>query len=261
MESLLNEFISTFLFTYLMVFVRFGTALVIMPGIGDAFVSQQIRLYFGLALSLVVAPALVPHIPTAPSSAFVLAGMIVNEAIIGFFIGLIARIMMSALGTAGMVISMQSGLASAQVFNPTMSGQGSIIGAFYSIAGVVLIFATNLHHLLILSVFHSYDLFPFAPLLQGAVSVGDLSNTIARIVNDSFVIGVQFAAPFIIVGLMINIALGIMARLMPQLQIFFLALPLQILVSLLMLVITTGTALMYWLGFFENNLIGLLGVR
>lgn len=229
----------------------------IMPGIGDTFVSPQVRLYFTLALSLVVAPALTNSIPAAPSSAVALVGMVSIEAIIGFFIGMIARIMMSVLSVAGMMISMQSGLASAQVFNPTMSGQGSIIGAYLSIVGVVLIFATDLHHLLILSVFHSYDVFPFATLGE----VGDISQTITRLVAESFNIGIQFAIPFIIVSLMIYLALGVMARLMPQMQIFFIALPIQIMVSLMLLAIVVGSGLYYWLGHFENAMIGILGER
>ncbi len=254
MQSLLSEFLTSFVFTYFIVFVRFGTALVIMPGIGDTFVSSQIRLLFALALSLVVTPALQAHIPAPPSSTFLLSLYIIKEALIGFFIGLVGRIMISALSIGGMMISMQSGLASALVFNPSTSSQGSLIGAFLSVAGVTLIFATDLHHLLILTVFESYTLFSFGDL----TNIGSMADAVARLLSDSFRIGVQFSVPFIIVSLMLYAALGILARLMPQLQVFFIALPLQIFLGILILFITLGVAMSYWLGAFETTLIGML---
>lgn len=254
MQSLLSEFLTTFVFTYFIVFVRFGTALMIMPGIGDTFVSSQIRLLFALALSLVVTPALQHHIPAPPSSTFLLSLYIMKEGLIGFFIGLVGRIMISALSVAGMMIAMQSGLASALVFNPATSSQGSLIGSFLSVAGVTLLFATNLHHLLILTVFESYTLFTFGDL----TNLGSMADAVARLLSDSFRIGVQFSVPFIIVSLMLYAALGILARLMPQLQVFFIALPLQIFLGILILFITFGVAMTYWLGAFEATLIGIL---
>lgn len=254
MESLLSQFLGEFLFVFLLVFVRFGTAMIIMPGIGDTFVSPQVRLLFALALSFVIAPALGDVIPPPPPSLFMLLLIIIKEAIIGFFIGLVARIMMSALSVAGMVISMQSGLASAMVFNPTMAGQGSIIGSFFSVTAVALLFATNLHHLMIMAVYNSYDLFTFGALN----SIGDLADVMARLVNDAFRIGFQFATPFIVISLMMYLALGILARLMPQLQVFFIALPLQILVSMFVLMVTLTVGMQYWMGEFEDRLIQIL---
>lgn len=255
MDSLLNEFITGFLFVYLMVLVRFGTAMLIMPGIGDSFVSPQIRLYFALALSLVVAPMLAGKVTAQPTSALALAALIFGEAFIGFFIGIVARCLLSILSIAGMMISMQIGLASAQIFNPTMEGQGSIFGAFLSVMGVVLLFVTNLHHLILMAIFNSYELFPFGQFPE----MGDIADTMTRLVSYSFMIGIQLSAPFVIVSFMIYLALGVMARLMPQMQVFFIVLPIQILSGLFIVVITITTLVNYWLGAFETNLIGFLG--
>ncbi len=229
--------------------------MVIMPGIGDTFVSSQVRLLFALALSLVVAPALQAHIPPPPSSTFLLTLYIMKEALIGFFIGLVGRIMISALAVAGMMISMQAGLASAMVFNPSTASQGSLVGSFLSVLGVTLLFALDLHHLLIMTVFESYGLFSFADVS----SLGAMADTVAHLLSDSFRIGVQFSVPFIIVSLMLYAALGILARLMPQLQVFFIALPLQIFLGILILFITLSVAMTYWLGTFEETLIQILG--
>ncbi len=240
----------------MMVLVRFGTAMIIMPGIGDSFVSPQIRIYFALALSLVVAPMLAELIPSKPpSSALALAALIIGEAFIGFFIGIIARTLMSILTLAGMMISMQSGLASAMVFNPTMEGQGSIIGAFLSLMGVVLLMVTNLHHMIIMAIFNSYELFPFGQM----PAMGDIAESMARVVSYSFKIGIQLSAPFVIVSFMIYLGLGVMARLMPQMQVFFIVLPIQILAGLFIILITLTVLIRYWVGAFESNLVGFLG--
>ncbi len=244
MESLLNQFLGEFFFTFFMIFVRFGTALMIMPGVGDTFVSPRIRLFFALALTLIVTPSLAGNIPDAPTTgSFLYIMYLVKEAIIGFFIGVVARILMSILSIAGMVISMQSGLASAMVFNPTMSGQGSIIGSFFSVMGVALLFATNMHHLVIMAIYNSYDLFQFGTI----TNLGDMTSVISNLVNDVFRIGVQFATPFIVISLMMYLALGVLARLMPQLQVFFIALPLQILISFLVLMVVLSVGMTYWL--------------
>lgn len=243
MESLLNQFLGEFFFTFFMIFVRFGTALMIMPGIGDTFINARVRLLFALALTLIVTPSLAGNLPPAPPIGYMFILFVMKEAIIGFFIGLIGRILMTILSIAGMTISMQSGLASAMVFNPTMSGQGSIIGSFLSLLGVVLLFATNLHHILILTIYNSYDLFQFATINE----IGDMTGVISNLLNDVFRIGVQFAAPFIIISLMMYLALGVLARLMPQLQVFFIALPLQILVGFMVLSIILSIGMTYWL--------------
>ncbi len=74
MQTLLNDIIAGHVFTFLLIFTRFGTALMIMPGVGDTFVSPNIRLLFAIALSFVVTPFLAPHIPTIPGSAFPRSG-------------------------------------------------------------------------------------------------------------------------------------------------------------------------------------------
>ena len=102
--------------------------------------------------------------------------------------------------------------------------------------------------------FESYTLFSFGDL----TNIGSMADAVARLLSDSFRIGVQFSVPFIIVSLMLYAALGILARLMPQLQVFFIALPLQIFLGILILFITLGVAMSYWLGAFETTLIGML---
>lgn len=246
----LQEFLSTGVFAFLLVFVRLGTAIMVMPGVGDSFVPQHVRLYFALAFSLVLAPVVQPYVPSPIPSFPLLFSLIIMEFVIGAFIGMIARTLMAALDTAGMLISMTSGLANAQVFNPSMAGQGSIAGAFLSVTGVVLLFVTNLHHLLIYGLVESYELFP----VGGVPDTGSMAQLAAQALSVSFLTGFQIAIPFLVIALMIYIGMGVLARVMPQVQVFILALPVQILLSLLTLAMVLSSAMMFWASKFEGGM-------
>ena len=250
METL-QHFITTGVFAFILTFVRVGTALMIMPGLGDSFTPQNVRLHLALALALVMAPVVAPHMPDPIPGTTMLLSLIVMEFIIGMFIGTVARILMAALDTAGMIMSMQSGLGNAQLFNPAFSTQGSILGAFLSVMGMVLVFSTNLHHLLIMGVADSYNMFPVGSLPD----VGGMANMIGQAISASFRIGVQVTATFIVVGLMIYIGMGVLSRLMPQIQVFMIAIPVQILISLMTLALILSAGMLFWLHQFEEGMV------
>ncbi len=246
----LEEFMATGVFAFLIAFTRIGTAMMIMPGVGDSFTPSNIRLYVALGLSAVLMPVMQQFMPSplpAMPVLFVLIGM---EFITGLFIGTIARILVSALDTAGMIISLMSGFANAQIFNPAMATQGSIVGAFMSVAGVVLMFATNLHHLLIYGLVESYQLFP----LGGIPDTGSMAELMSKAVASAFFVGFQIAMPFVIVALLIYIAMGVLARVMPQIQVFMVALPLQIILSLITLSLIFSAGMMFWASRFEDGM-------
>lgn len=253
MQSLLQDLIVGHVFAFLLIFMRLGTALMIMPGIGDAFVSPQIRLSFALAMSFVLTPFLAQNLPAPPAQGFVMVELLLTEAFIGIFIGTVMRIMIGALDTAGSVISIQAGYSNALVFNPATSTQGSLVGALYSVLGVTLLFVTNLHHYMLASVIDSYQIFPATGHLLDMESVLEV---IKRTVTVSFKIGVELAIPFLIVGTLVQVGFGLLGRLMPQVQIFFLAMPVQILLSLVMLTMVMSAGILYWLNSFESAVSG-----
>jgi len=250
METL-ETFLVSGIFAFLLVFVRLGTALTIMPGLGDSFVPRQVRLYMSLGLALTVSPVIQPYIPSPLPSIPVLFSLIMMEFVIGLFIGTIARVLMAALDVAGMMISTTSGLANAQVFNPSLSSQGSITGAFLSMLGVVLLFVTDLHHMLIYGMVESYEMFPV-----GAVpDTGSMAEMMSRAVSASFLIGFQIAVPFIVIAMLLYIGMGVLSRLMPQVQVFILTLPVQIILSMITLFFVLSAAMLFWLTKFEEGMV------
>jgi len=257
MENALADFLATGVLAFILTFVRMGTAIMIMPGVGDSFVNTRIRLLMALGISFVLFPIVTPYMPSPVPSTISLFSLITMEFIIGLFFGTIARIFMMALDTAGMVISIQSGLGNAQIFNPALSTQGSIIGAFLSVFGVLILFATNMHHLLFMGLIESYELFPV-----GAIpDTGSMAELMSRAVSQSFLIGVKIAVPFIMMTLMIYVGMGVLSRLMPQVQVFLLAIPVQILLALGALMLVLGAAATYWLTYFEQAMVYFLTVK
>lgn len=245
-----QDFITTGVFAFILVFVRVGTALTIMPGIGDSFTPQTIRLYIALGLSLVLAPIVAPMLPQPVPEGMALVILVMMEFIIGLFLGTIARILMMALDTAGMVVSMQSGLGNAQLFNPAFATQGSIIGAFLSVTGVMVLMATNMHYLLLSGLVDSYQMFPIGSIPD----TGSMAEMTARGVAESFMIGIQISSPFLVLGMVLYIGMGVLTRLMPQMQVFMVAMPIQILVSLVMLAMVASASLLYWASRFEDGM-------
>lgn len=232
---------------FILVFGRVGAALMVMPGIGDTFVSPRVRLAFALLLALVVTPVVAEVLPATDfGTEFLL--LLVQEIGVGLFIGLAARVLMAAVQVAGTVISFQISLANAFVLDPASGQQESVTANLMTTLAVVLILVGDLHHLLLAGLVDSYATFH-----PGALPpIGDFAASIATLAAASFRIGVQLAAPFLLVGIIVALGMGLLARLMPQVQIFFIALPLQIAVGFFLLALTLTAAMTWFLGEFAT---------
>lgn len=246
----LTAFLEINVMAFILAFVRVGAIVTIMPGIGDSFVPQRIRLLIALALAVVLFPVVSTRLPEGLEPGTGLLTLIAIEFIIGLLIGTVARILMTALDTAGMVVSLQSGLGSAQMFNPAMATQGSLFGAFLSITGVVILFSSGMYYVLLGAVVESYNFFPMGTLPATA----DMAQTITKTVSASFALGIQIALPFFAIAMILYIGMGILSRLMPQIQVFLLALPAQILLALLTLMLVISGMLLFWLDAFGDGL-------
>ncbi|NKB48490.1 MAG: flagellar type III secretion system protein FliR [Alphaproteobacteria bacterium] len=254
---MLEGLLVTDVYLFLAIFARMGAAVMVLPGFGELTIPARVRLALALTLTFVLFPLVVDLIPAMPANGFGLATFIAGEVLIGIVIGALARILVSSLQVAGTIIAFNSGLGSAQLFDPTVGQQGAITGAFLATVGVTLLFVTNLHHLMLLALVDSYQLF----VPGGGFPVGDVSDLAAQFVSRSFQMGLQIAMPVVIVGILIYISMGLMARLMPQIQVFFIALPLQMLVAFTILALTVGASMLLFLDLFESTIRDFLIVR
>jgi len=246
----LAELLPTELFAFLLVFSRMGAMIMLLPALGETAIPQRLRLAMALAISFLVYSLVRSILPPMPAQPFMLALLIISEILIGVLIGASIRLLMSALHTAGTIIAMQSGLAMAQAFDPAQGAQSALMSTFLTLMAVVLIFITNMHHMMIAAMYDSYSLFP----VGGDLNMADFAETVVSTVAKSFLLGVQISAPFIVYGLIFNIGLGILGRLMPQLQVFFIAMPLNIAVGFLILGMVLAAGMNWFLQHMESSL-------
>lgn len=247
---MLEQLLPAQIFSLFLVFARIGSAFSVLPGFSEAFVAMRFRLMLAGATSVIVAPVVAPGLPPAPDSVIGLLLLVGGETLIGLFLGLTSRLALATIQTAGMIIGLQTSLANAFAFDPTTAQQNAVVGAWLSTVALVLIFVTDLHHLMLRGLVGSYALFqPGA-----APPIGDFAEAIVRLVSSSFLLGVQIAAPFMAFGFIFFLALGLLARLMPQVQIFFVAVPLQMLIGFIALSATVAIGMVTFLNGFESVL-------
>lgn len=251
---MLRELITGDVFSLIFVFARIGAAVMLLPGFGEVFIAARIRLLLAIGITVVVAPVVSPFVPTTPDGPLGMFIAIGYELLIGLFLGAMARMMVSALHMAGVIIGFQTSLSNAQLFDPINAGDGSLIGSFLNVLGVFLIFASNLHHLMLMAVIDSYSLF----VPGAALPLGDFSNAASRILSQSFLLAMQMSAPFIVMGMLFYLGMGLLARLMPQVQIFFIAMPVQIFLGFMVMAMTLSASMMWFLGSFQNTFQGIL---
>jgi flagellar biosynthetic protein FliR len=249
----LAELLPASLFGFLLVFSRVGTLFMVLPTIGESFVSPLIRLSAALLTAGVLTPVLEPTLPRMPSHAGALVILIAGETLIGLFVGGLARLIMSGLQVAGTIIATQTSLATGQQFDPTQGTQGTLVANLLSMTGLAVIFAADLHLVLIGAAGESYRVFPAGrpPML------GDLAMAATATVAASFKMALQIGAPIIVYSLVFYLGLGAVNRLMAQLQVFFVAQPLQILTSFMIIALTLGAVYAWFADYFGEALMAI----
>lgn len=231
MNLLIPEIAAAFLLS----FARVGTLVMLLPGIGEQALSSRARLGFALLLTLVMFPATSAALPLGEGGPGLIQ-LLLSEILVGFVLGLATRLVVGALQTAGTIVAQQAGLGFAMQVDPSMGGQQAAIGNFLTLLGVTLIFATDLHHLAIGAIGASYTLLPPG----GLPSPGDAAALGVQAAARGFSLAVQISAPFIVFAILFNLGLGVLARLMPQMPVFFLGLPATILIGMIILFATVG---------------------
>jgi flagellar biosynthesis protein FliR len=234
--------------TFMLVFARIGAMVMLLPGLGESNIPVNIKLAIALLLTLVILPLHRDAYHVDMNSLAALLVLMVHEIVIGIVLGATARVTLAALQVAGSVIAQQMGLGFVTAVDPTQGQQGLLIGNFLSLLGITLLFATDTHHLVIAALNDSYAVFSPGETMAS----GDVAALATRAFAAAFKIGLQLSAPFLVFGLVFNIGLGVLARLMPQMQVYFVGVPLAILAGFLIfaLVISAlmGTFMDYFVG-------------
>ena len=251
---LLTQYIDKEVFNLMLVFTRMAGGLMTMPGYGEAYVQPKARLMLSFALALLLTPVVAQYLPPVTQNPIALAVLLAGEALIGVFLGTLARFMFTALEVGGVIIGFQMSLSNAFAFNPSLKQQGSIIGVILTTTGIVLIFVLDLHHLMLAALVDSYAVF----VPGKALPLNDFSEALVIALNQAFIIAVQLGSPFIVIGLTFYLGMGLLGRLMPQLQIFFLAIPIQLMVGTIILSTAFSGIMLWFFSHYESMLEELL---
>jgi flagellar biosynthetic protein FliR len=222
--------------------------IMLLPGLGEVSLPSRVRLVSALVLTMLMFPLHRSAFQIDLTALGPVMLMLGQELLVGAVLGLTARLTISALQVAGSVIAQQLGLGFVTAVDPTQGQQGLLIGNFLTLLGLTLLFATDSHHLVIAALNESYRVFSPGELLPS----GDIAALMTRAFAAAFKIGMQLSAPFLVFGLVFNIGLGVLARLMPQMQVYFVGVPLSIVVGFLILIgvlaAMMGTFMDYFVG-------------
>ena len=232
------SFLPALALAFILIFARIGVMVMLLPAIGESAMPARMRLTLALLLSAILLPL---H----------RTEYAVDTSAYGPMLGITVRLTLSALQVAGTVVAQQLGLGFVTAVDPTQGGQQNVIvGNFLAVLAVTMIFATDMHHMVIAALNDSYRLFR-----PGDVPIpGDIADLVTRTVASAFRIGIQLSAPFLVFGLLFNLGLGILSRLMPQMQVFFVALPVSILVGLMLLVLVVSAMMGSYLDYLGSVL-------
>lgn len=243
---MLREMLAANLYLWMLVFARFGSAVMFLPGFNSTLVSARVRLLFALMVSFLILPTLSGKLPPLPSSIVGLVLLMAGEVAFGLFIGLVVQTMVSALDVAGNSIGYATGLTNMFTFDPITEQQSALMTGFLNLVAVTLIFASNCHHLMLRAIVDSYGIYtPGQPL-----PADDLSQILVRTLGNAATMGLRLAAPFLVFSVTFNTGLALINRLVPQIQVFLVALPIQILGGLTILMICLPAIMLL----FINNL-------
>ena len=238
------------IYTFMTIFLRVGSAILVMPGFMTSYVSTRIRLSVALALTLVLIPLLSTRLPVPPADFGSFLTTCIFEITYGLFMGLCMQFLYAALSLVGNFAGQAIGFSNAQMFDPTFQTQSIVLESFLSIIALTVIFITDLHHLMISAIVDSYVLFPVGSDLP----IDNFAEFLSKSLNNSFIMGFKIASPFIAFTIIFYSGMGLLSRLMPQLNIFFLSLPLQIYLGLGLLFMTVPIIIVWFTRYYENGL-------
>ena len=222
---------------------RISITLWLLPFLDDSVFTRTIRTSVTFSLVLAVFPAILVQMPDAPLDIIQLFGIFAKELLIGAFFGFSIALIFWSVSTAGFMIDMQRGAFTASLFSPVFRDQVSPIGGLFLQAMAVMFFSTGALFICLTSIYASYVAWPiltFFPSLSP-----EMGHFIADHFQKMIYIAMLIAAPMIVVMLVIDFGMGLINKFVPQLQVFFLSMPIKGVAAVFMLIVICGSLLRF----------------
>ena len=229
-------------FAFVLLTARIGAAMSLLPGLGEAEPPAMLRAGFALAVTALLLPAIGPTIPPVPEAGAQAAFMVAAEVITGLWIGWLARLLVLALPIAAQLIAYMLGIANVLQPDPFLGGQATPIARLFALAAPLIVLATGLYALPLAALAGSYELIPPGALLPAAGG----AETAVQAAGATFALSVRLASPFLLVAIVWHVTTGLLARLVPRLQVYFVVMPGQILGGIALLAVLAGALLSAW---------------
>jgi len=244
-------------FAFVLVLSRAGGVVALLPGLAETGVPAVVRAGLAGALALLLTPTVAPLVPAVPAAPALAARMLGGELLVGLWLGFLARVLVLALPMAGQILATLLGLSSVLQPDPELGPQTSALARLFALAAPVVVLASGLYALPLAALARSYALFaPGAVLPAGAVS-----EAVARAVTAGFGLALRLCAPALLASVVWSVAAGILARVAPRVQVYFLAMPAQILGGLAILAALSGAILFAWQDTVREGFGALPGLR
>ena len=216
-------------YTFLLVFARVGGLMTAAPLFSNHAIPRQVRAGFTLVFSLALVPLIAPHTGPIPETLIVLASGVLKDALFGMALGYLSRVLFACVEMAGYFIDTQIGFGFINLINPFSEQQASLLSAFqYQLAVTVFLLADG-HHALLGALYRSCLAVP-----PGAIALhGTFGLAIGPMLKLMFMLGLQMALPATAVLLMVDVAFGLIARMVPQINVFIVGMPAKIILGLM----------------------------
>ncbi len=221
---------------FFQVFLRLIALFAVAPVFGSREVPVPVRIGLALVLSLAVYPLVSQSVAPVPTDMFLLLAAALRETVIGLLMGAIVSLLFSAAVMAGDLMDIQMGFGMAAIFNPALGAQTAMMGQFMQRYSVVVFLLVNGHHLLLNGVVTSFTALPAASFTLSADALrlaGDLATTI-------LVAGLRIAAPAVATLLIVDVALALVSRAAPQINVFVLGMQVKVVIGLIVFMAALG---------------------
>ena len=234
--------------TFLLVLARFGGLVVAAPVLGSRNFPITAKIGFSALGAMLIVPTLPPLGYPLPEEALPFAMMAAGELLIGMMIGFVMTIVFAAIQVGGQIMDMQTGFGMMNVFNPAMETQFPIFGFFFFILAVLYLMGINGHHLMVRALVSTYEQIP----LGGFVVRPALLLEIPQWGSALFLDGLLISAPVCAAMLMAYVTMGLLGRVVPQIQLFVVGFPLTIATGLLITALSLHIYMYTLGGMFER---------
>jgi flagellar biosynthetic protein FliR len=229
-------------FQAVLILARLGAAVMLLPGLGEAEVPATIRLSLVLALVALLLPPLAPALPPMPEEVAELLRLLLIETAIGLWIGLLARLLALALAQAGQLAALMIGLASPLQPDAVFGASGTALSRLFMLLAAAALLGSGLYAVPLRALMDSYETLPPGVAIPG----GAAAETVAVVAGESLDLALRLAGPLVLLAVLFNLALALVARVAPQVQVFVIAAPAQILGGLLLLALVMPLLLEVW---------------